>query len=96
MIERFRNDLEELKESYDNGVMMSLKESVSGSAVCKDVIEQTEKIDKMLIPDLNKIGRVRLYVEHLNPEEIEYGDSICKNLNEIIEKYIPQKRRVKK
>lgn len=96
MVEKFRKDLMELKATYDSGEMMSLRESISGSLVCKDVIDEFYKVDQMLIPDLNKIGRVRLYVESLNPDEIEYGSSICTNLNGIINKYLPQKTKVKK
>ena len=96
MVERFRKDLQDLKAAYDSGVMMSLRESISGSIVCGDVLKHFDKINEMAISNLNKIGRIRLYVEGLDQDEIEYGSSICQNINDTIEKYIPHKEKTRK
>lgn len=89
MMKQFIKDLEELRDVYDSGEMMSMKEAIDGRVACEIVLEKAKKLDENdNLSDLSKIGRVRLFLEEIDPDRQELKYQIRNHLDEVIDKYV--------
>ena len=87
-------DLEQLRDTYDSGVMMSLNESIDGKIACDDVLKKLSELEKNdNLSDLNKIARVRLYLEERDPDRKQFRYQIRDDIDGVINKYLPHKTR---
>jgi len=66
MLIELRNELNELKKYYDDGIMLSMKESICGSILCEEILAQLDIIEQKNDSDENKITQLNDYVNNKN------------------------------
>ena len=105
MVDELKNDLEELRKYYDDGIMISMRESISGASLCKDILSKFDVIDQENISDQDKIDKLYDYVnkksEILKEESAYeplmsasgYDSPVIKEIKKVIEKYCEHKTR---
>lgn len=62
MLDELREELNELKKYYDDGIMLSMKESIAGSSLCKEILAQLDIIEQENDSDENKILQLYNYI----------------------------------
>lgn len=93
----FIEDLEQLRDTYKSGEMMSLKESVSGQAAIESVLEKANELNRnQFLSEKGKISRVWLHLQQLNAAPENLGYQIYDDIDGVIEKYIPHKSLAKR
>ena len=93
----FIEDLEELRDTYKSGEMMSLKESVSGQVAVESILEKANELNRnQYLSEMGKISRVWLHLRQLDEGPEKLGYQIYEDIDEVIEKYIPHKSLAKR
>ena len=63
MLSELREELNELKEYYDAGIMLSMKESIEGSSLCGEILARLDAIEQGNDSDENKISQLYDYID---------------------------------
>ena len=105
MVNELKKELEELKKYYDDGEMISMRESISGASLCKDILSKFDIIEQENISEQDKIEKLYEYVNKKNEilkEESSYeplmsasgyDSPIIKEIKKVIEKYCEHRTR---
>ena len=105
MVNELKKELEELKKYYDDGIMVSMRESIAGASLCKNILSELEILDQEDISDQGKIDKLYDYVNKKNEilkEESAYeslmsasgyDSPVIKEIKKVIEKYCEHRTR---
>lgn len=96
MLDELTKRIEELKNYYDDGTMMSMHESICGIQLCESFLDKIKQIELLDIPIENKIDLLKEYLNDNKKRflkmsqgvflaDVRDGAYLLNTLNEIIE-----------